>query len=152
MEPKTRDFATRGAATISMPDLLYAQPVPGPSSFGITLDILFDAPQYRVGLYLGNGGVAGTQARLRADDAGLNLIGEVDDTVHTPVTEFLGIHSLAGGIRGVRIDYPLSSLAEEIDNLVFDFVCKGAAPAAPTQYPFHILHPRRQREPAPPGS
>jgi hypothetical protein len=90
-----------------------------------------------VGAYLGNGG-AGTQARLRAYDAGLNLIGEVNDTVHTPVTEFLGIQSMAGGIRRIRIDYPLSSLAEEIDNLVFDSCAKEPIPPPPPTTPFSL--------------
>jgi hypothetical protein len=69
-------------------------------------------------------------------DAGSNLIGEVTDTVHTPVTEFLGIHSIAGGIRGVRIDFPTSTLAEEIDNLVFDACAKDPLQPPPSSAPF----------------
>lgn len=136
MEPKTRDFALRGAATISQPNSLYAQPVPGPSSYGIPLEILFDQPQYRVGAFLGNGGAGVTQARLHAYDAALNLIGEVSDNVHAPVTEFLGIHSFAGGIRKVIIEYPSSSLAEEIDNLTFDACIKDPLPPPAPSEPF----------------
>jgi hypothetical protein len=137
MEPKTRDGATRPFLTVSIPNSLFAQPIP-PSSFGITLDIVFDNPQYRVGMYIGNGG-GGTQARLRAYDAGFNLIGEVEDTTDDPVDEFLGIHSFAGGIRGVRIDFPFSSLAEEIDNLVYDSCAKDPiTPPVPTT-PFDYL-------------
>ncbi|MEW5870826.1 MAG: hypothetical protein AB1894_16250 [Chloroflexota bacterium] len=121
VDPIIRGIAQRGGVpTASMPNSLYGNPQPGPSSFGIPLIILFNAPVYRVGMYIGNGGAGTTPATLRAYDSGGNLIGSVSDPAGQAVTEFLGIYALEGGIRQVQLDYSLSSLAEEIDNLIFD--------------------------------
>lgn len=129
VDPK---IAFRGADTASPPNSLLASPQAGPSSFGIPLWIAFDAPMYRVGMYIGNGGTLGAFSTLQAYDPAGELIGEVSDRIPESVTEFLGIYALEGGIKMVRLDYPISN-AEEIDDLIFDFCADMPSdPTTPT--------------------
>lgn len=119
VDPKIRDDTERGVSTSSPPNSLYGSPAAGPSSLGIPLTITFDMPLHRVGMFIGDRHSTPPDAVLRAYDADGELIGEVGDSVPLPVTEFLGIYALDGGIRRIELDYNFVD-GEEIDDLMFD--------------------------------
>jgi hypothetical protein len=93
----------------------------GASSANIPLIMDFRYPVARVGFVLGNG-AAGTNVAVKAYDAIGNLLGTVNQNGLAEDT-FVGIStSSARGISKVTISYGSAAAAEQIDDLIFQYM------------------------------
>jgi hypothetical protein len=101
--------------------VLFNEPASGGSSANIPLIIDFRYPVGRVGFVLGNG-AAGTNASIRAYDTIGNSLGTVSQSGIEQDT-FVGIAtSSSRGISKVTISYGSAAAAEQIDDLIFQYM------------------------------
>lgn len=91
-----------------------------PGSAGVPLTITFVNAVQRAGMYIGNG-QGTTVATLTAYDGGGNSLFTVNRTgFGNDVTTFIGIDAGTPIIKKLKLDYGLTSLFEEIDDLMFE--------------------------------
>ena len=110
----------RGAvATKSEPNSLFNDADYPQTNAKLPLEMTFEKPVRKVGMYMGNGKQSQLVALLSAYDNTGKLIGTVRKSVPDPVTGFIGLKSDTD-IYKVTLDYGDSTLGEEIDDLIFE--------------------------------
>lgn len=97
---------------------------PAPTSENKDLQIAFDFPQRRVGMYIGNDDSGSTRAELKAfDEAGNEIVvpgGVTRTSFGSPVQTFLGLDAGSDRIKSVTLSYGESPFGEEIDSLMYE--------------------------------
>lgn len=93
------------------------------TSSNLPLIVNFKYPVSRVGFYLSNGTTSTTVTLTAFDPIGTKL-GSVTETGLTQ-EKFLGVHSLSTrGIAKVLVDYGTAAEAEQIDDMIFEYMSR----------------------------
>jgi hypothetical protein len=101
--------------------VIFNEPASGGSSANVPLIIDFRHPVSRVGFVLGNG-EAGTNVAIKAYDSIGNSLGTVNQNGLAQET-FVGVAtSSARGISKVTVSYGSAAAAEQIDDLIFQYM------------------------------
>ncbi|MCX9084296.1 MAG: hypothetical protein OIN87_05780 [Candidatus Methanoperedens sp.] len=106
-------------ATNSEPNSLFNDADYPTTNDNLPLEITFEKPVRKVGMYIGNGKQSQLIAVLSAFDRSGISIGSVRKQVPDPVTGFIGLKSDTD-IYKVTLDYGISNLGEQIDDLIFE--------------------------------
>lgn len=106
-------------ATRSEPNSLFNDADYPQTNAKLPLEMTFEKPVRKVGMYIGNGKQSQLTAVLYAFDKAGKSLGAVKKSVSDPVTGFIGLKA-DSDIYRVTLEYGDSTLGEQIDDLMFE--------------------------------
>ena len=98
---------------------------PSPGSAGTPMTMVFDPPVSRVGMYIGNAHVPLTATLAAYDQDGNEICSTTESEFGNDVQTLIGLDVFAPVIHSVTLDYGNTTLAEEIDDLMFEESAEG---------------------------